>query len=159
MNENPPDDPILDPKSAEALLLGLNPVEPDRERKEAMRRVIMERIRPAAQIAPLNFLTIRANEGEWTRLTPLVEMKLLYSDVAQHSRSFLLRMHPGASLPAHDHPADEECLVLEGEVMLGDIAGRAGDYHLAPKGLPHGTITTKTGALLFIRAGDSEHAA
>ena len=66
---------------------------------------------------------------------------------------------PGASLPAHDHPADEECLVLEGEVMLGDILGRAGDYHLAPKGLPHGTITSKTGALLFIRAGITEHAA
>jgi quercetin dioxygenase-like cupin family protein len=35
-------------------------------------------------------------------------------------------LYPGASLPAHDHPADEECLVLEGEVMLGDIVGRAG---------------------------------
>jgi hypothetical protein len=32
----------------------------------------------------------------------------------------------------------------------------AGDYHFAAKGARHGTLTTRTGALLFLRAGRGE---
>ena len=65
-------------------------------------------------------------------LTPKVELKLLREDA--FSRSFLLRLHPGAVLPPHEHPLEEECYCLEGEVRFGDLVVRAGDYHLAPPG-------------------------
>ena len=156
MNENHPDDLSPDSELTESLLLTLKPVAPDEARAPILRRAVMEKIQSGS---PPSFLTIRAEQGEWLKIAPLVEMKLLYKDSIQQCRTFLLRMHPGAILPAHDHPANEECLVLEGEVMLGDIVARAGDYHLAPKGLRHGAITSKTGALLFLRAGIAEHAA
>ena len=31
----------------------------------------------------------------------------------------MIRLEPGAWAPAHEHPADEECLVLEGLVVAG----------------------------------------
>jgi len=62
-----------------------------------------------------------------------------------------LKLEPGAAVVPHDHPVDEECLVLEGEARIGELVVRAGDYHLAPRGKPHGMITSEHGALLFLR--------
>ena len=61
-------------------------------------------------------------------------------------------MAPGATLPPREHITDEECLMLEGEVMVGDIRLSAGDYHFAQKGSQHGLATTQTGGLAFLRA-------
>ncbi|MGH8501207.1 MAG: cupin domain-containing protein [Gammaproteobacteria bacterium] len=72
---------------------------------------------------------------------------------AARATSFRLRREPGARLPAHVHVADEECLVLEGELHLGEgVILKAGDYHFAPRGLPHGAAERPSGALLFLRS-------
>jgi mannose-6-phosphate isomerase-like protein (cupin superfamily) len=97
-------------------------------------------------------ITLRAAEGVWVHLTPKVEVKLLRAD--GDSRSFLLRLQPGAVLPPHEHPVEEECLCLEGEVRFGDLVVRAGDYHLAPRGVPHGVVRSRTGALLYLRGAN-----
>jgi quercetin dioxygenase-like cupin family protein len=65
-------------------------------------------------------------------------------------------MEPGAVLPPHEHPADEECLVLEGEIEFGEIVARAGDYHMAPEGVPHGHTRSPKGGLMFVRGGIGE---
>ena len=65
--------------------------------------------------------------------------------------SILLRMAPGSSLPAHFHEDDEECVVLEGRVRIGDVRVSAGDYHLALSGSRHGELQSDSGALLFLR--------
>lgn len=124
-----------------------------------IRRKVLERIRATRPVMAPQFLTIHASEGTWTVLSPLVEMKVLHRSAADRTKSFLLRLHPGGSLPAHPHHADEECMVLEGEVLLGNTLAHAGDYHLAPKGIAHGVIQSATGALLFLRTGRGEHAA
>ncbi len=159
MTAHDSDKQILPDALLEDLLQALIPVAPPSQQAQSIKDKILGKTRRGKLGLTPDFITLRAGEGEWIPLAPRVEMKLLHTDWTNLSRSFLLRLHPGATLPAHDHPADEECLVLEGEVMLGDIVGRAGDYHLAPKGLPHGTITSRTGALLFLRAGITEHAA
>lgn len=129
----------------EALLLAVAPQLPPADRATALRaRVLALPSEPGAQLQ-----TVRAHEGLWQNIAPLVDMKLLHDDGL--SRSILLRLQPGARLPAHGHAADEECIVLEGEGSIGDIFLRAGDYHLAPKGMHHGETFTATGALLFIR--------
>ncbi len=71
---------------------------------------------------------------------------------ADEGQCFLLRMAPGAQIPAHEHVADEESLLLECEAMVGDIYLSAGDYHFARKGSLHGLVTTPTGCLLFLRS-------
>jgi anti-sigma factor ChrR (cupin superfamily) len=105
------------------------------------------------QDSPMQFLTVRADEGDWVPFVPGVEMKMLFEDPARRKRSLLVRMHPGAIIPGHPHPEHEEYLVLDGEISIGNFTVRAGDYHLAPKGLSHPAITSRTGALLFVTVG------
>ena len=60
-------------------------------------------------------------------------------------------MEPGAGPALHRHPYEEVFLILEGEVTftLGDetIAARAGDFLIAPPGVPHAFKNTGSGVL------------
>lgn len=98
------------------------------------------------------FPTIRADEGTWRTLLPGVERKLLHVDREKGYRSFLLRFAPGSMLPAHDHADDEECVMIEGEVFVGDVALTAGDWQIAPKGRTHPTFTSRRGGIVYVRA-------
>lgn len=124
----------------------LAPVALPADRAEAIKTSVQERIRACRT----RLLTVRADEGKWVDIAPGVQSKLLHDD--GRMRSFLLRLAPGARLPAHGHSAEEACLVLEGSAQLGDFEVRAGDFHLAERGSVHGEITSRSGALLFIRA-------
>jgi anti-sigma factor ChrR (cupin superfamily) len=97
--------------------------------------------------------TVRAREGEWIALAPGAWMKPLHLDRARGTRSLLLRLEPGAKLPSHNHVSDEECLVLEGEMIIAGVRFGPGDYHLAPAGIVHGELSSRTGGLVFIRTG------
>jgi len=63
--------------------------------------------------------------------------------------SMLVRFAAGAHVPDHGHAIDEDCLVLQGEMFLGDILLRAGDYQLAPAGGTHFGETSDVGVLFF----------
>jgi quercetin dioxygenase-like cupin family protein len=63
--------------------------------------------------------------------------------------SMLVRMDPGAKGADHGHALDEDCLVLQGDMYLGDILLRAGDYQLAPAGGSHFDIASDEGALFY----------
>ncbi len=91
-----------------------------------------------------------ASAGQWFAMSEQISFKVLnHGDAVA---SYLLKMQPGAVLPAHHHPIEEECLVLEGEVSIGtELVLRKGDFHLALKGLPHADIVSQTGALLYLR--------
>lgn len=89
---------------------------------------------------------------QWLEVQPGV-FKLVLSEDAQRSSCFY-RFAPGAACPAHTHPQAEECMVLDGEVFLGDCLLKAGEYQLAPQGSKHGEVMSDVGCLLFIRAGN-----
>lgn len=122
---------------------------------ESLRDKVMTRVRADVRFHE-GLRTIRADEG-WMQFAPGIEVKMLFRDEAAGTKSFLARLAPGVTMPEHDHHTSEECIVLEGEVTLGDITIRAGDYHLARGGAHHGALTTHTGALLYLRAGYGEH--
>jgi len=146
--ENPA---VVDEDLLESLLLGLEPIEP--ARKTALQASIVDRVRreePASEIHYQNTVTIRSQGGLWDQLAPGVHMKRLHRE--GDARSFLLRLEAGAELPVHRHDADEECLVLEGEVFVGELRVGTGDYHLARGGTTHNTIRSPHGAVLFIRS-------
>lgn len=112
----------------------------------AIRRRLMERVADT----DTSHLTIEAAEGEWQPFMEGVEMKVLREH--EGTLTYLLRMAPGASMPAHRHDADEECLVLSGRVHLGThIEVGPGGYHLARRGSLHASLSTPTGAVLFLR--------
>lgn len=102
-------------------------------------------------------ITLRSDEGMWIKIRPGIEIKLLFQDESSKSRSLLMRVHAGATFPAHEHDGVEECLVLEGEFSMGDLTLHTGDYHLAPQGASHADLTSRTGALLFFRTCVTEY--
>ena len=150
----------------ERLLLDAHPIDLPVERVRALKARTVERLRAMTQESALeqqhanevavhyqNTFTIRADAGQWVEIVPRVHLKRLHRD--GDARSYLLRLEPGGVLPRHHHDGDEECIVMEGEVFLGDLRVAAGDYHLAPRGATHGEIRSPRGALLFIRSAAS----
>jgi quercetin dioxygenase-like cupin family protein len=144
----PPLDPE-DPRSSElekALAGALAPVEPDPARAAAMRGRLIERARASRGEG---FVNVRRDDGEWRPLVKGVRVKTLCEGAG--SRSVLVELEPGAALPTHRHHEHEECVVLRGEAELGDLKVRPGDYHVAPAGSRHGRVSSRSGALLFLR--------
>lgn len=96
-------------------------------------------------------VTVRANEGEWVPLARGSEVKILLVDTQRRERSFLLRLAPGGHVPAHDHPTTEECMVLSGDMVIGDTVFYPGDFHAATAGVSHPPLTSRNGGVIFIR--------
>lgn len=118
---------------------------PPRQARELKRRLV-ERMADSED----THLTIEAHEGEWQPWLDGVEIKVLAE--AAGVLSYLLRLAPGATLPAHRHPIDEECVVLEGVLRVGrHIEVGPGGYHRARRGALHATISTVDGATVFLR--------
>ncbi|MFL5101028.1 MAG: cupin domain-containing protein, partial [Xanthobacteraceae bacterium] len=66
--------------------------------------------------------------------------------------TYLIRGQPGARLPSHEHDDDEEIYVLSGDLTMGTLTLRAGDFHLARRGVQHPTATTAAGCMLLVSA-------
>jgi hypothetical protein len=107
--------------------------------------------RIAALVAARPRLTITKDSAVWLSIGPKVLKRQLYVDANAGWESYYLKLEPGAEVPPHSHASVEECLVLSGEIEVdGDIA-REGDLHIAFTGHDHGTLTSRDGALLYIR--------
>ena len=92
----------------------------DRHTSEAPSASVWAAIAAGIDEAPLaNTTTIRAAEGSWQSVSPGAAIKILFENPDDGYRSFLLRMEPGGRLPGHVHAYTEECLVLEGELIIG----------------------------------------
>lgn len=115
--------------------------------RSALRTRLLLRVR--ADAAGSASTTIRGADDQWRPLLPKVAIKILRRD--QDTASYLLRLEPGARLPAHPHPVDEECVVLEGEVSIGDLTIRAGDFHHSHRDSRHGVLRTAHGATIYLR--------
>ena len=136
------------PPALEARLLEATQPDPghglDAMDAATIRERVLKRIHAAQALT-----TIQAEEGEWAPFSPKVRIKVLRRDA--DTQSYLLRLEPGAVLLPHVHGHDEECMVLEGEVRIGDLVVRQGAYHLAPRDVAHEPISSESGALLFLR--------
>lgn len=94
-------------------------------------------------------LTLPADGPGWQPFGDGVAIKVLHEDGAV--MSYLLRLAPGAALPPHRHPLDEECVVLDGEVCIGSLRIGAGGFHLGRKDVLHDRLHSPQGALVFLR--------
>jgi len=98
-------------------------------------------------------ITLRGAEAGWLPLSEGVTYRILREKNDAGRQSVLIRMRPGAIYQSHPHDADEECFVIEGDLLFGDLELRAGDFHVAFKGTVHPAARTKTGCLLHISTG------
>jgi quercetin dioxygenase-like cupin family protein len=113
---------------------------------QRVKRRVLQRI---AELEDSHITVPPGDEG-WQRFGEGVQLKVLHESGG--IMSYLLKLAPGAVVPAHRHPHDEECVVLEGTVKIGDeLVLSAGGFHLAHRGALHAPLTTEHGAVLFLR--------
>jgi anti-sigma factor ChrR (cupin superfamily) len=92
----------------------------------------------------------RHDTGVWRVFADGIEVKTLWSSRQSGRSTYLLRMHPGAVMPTHDHGGDEESLVLEGDMQINGVEFRPGDFQVAFAGTRHPVITTRGGCLCYV---------
>jgi quercetin dioxygenase-like cupin family protein len=118
---------------------------------------IKHRVMDRIARAETSHTTLHAADNSWQAFKQGVDIKVLHE--ADGIMSYLLRLAPGAMVDAHRHPVDEECVVMEGVVRIGDdLVVQAGGFHLAHKNTLHAPITSELGATMFLR-GASPHPA
>lgn len=117
---------------------------------EARTRAIKRRLLHRVARAETSHVSIGAADGSWQPWLEGVSIKVLHE--RDGVLSYLLRLQPGAALPPHRHPLEEECLVLEGTLHIGSSHELgAGSYHRAHQGALHTTISSPGGATIFLR--------
>jgi quercetin dioxygenase-like cupin family protein len=118
------------------------------------------RNRVLAAIAPdprVPFSTVPASDEGWTEIGPGVSRKVLWTTPS--AQSCLVRLAPGAAVPGHAHPIDEECVVLQGCLRIGaDVVLHPGDFHVARAGTRHELASSEAGALVYLRGAPDHHA-
>lgn len=117
------------------------PGTPDRVKTRLLRRIAAD--------STDRHLTEPPREAGWQAFGAGVSIKVLHEEGGV--MSYLLRFAPGAALPAHRHPVDEECVVLEGEVQIGALRLGAGGFHLGRRNVLHDSLRSEGGALVFLR--------
>lgn len=114
-----------------------------------LRRSVAENL--ASERRTHAMLIQRAAEAAWEKSDVSgVSLRMLFTDPEHDHFTALVRMAPGASYPRHIHHGPEECLVLEGDLHVGDAVLGPGDYQRAPVGSRHDVQTTQQGCLLLI---------
>lgn len=103
----------------------------------------------AHRVDPL--VVVRKNQIKW-RPTGLPGVKgcTLYADKKNNRRTVLLNMAPGSYIPDHNHGGIEEVLVLEGDLNVGDVPLKAGDYFRAQPDTRHGTPVSPNGCIALV---------
>lgn len=90
---------------------------------------------------------VPAGRRRWRPTFPGVQVMPLWGNPG--ITSMLVRFDAGAGVPDHRHEVHEDCLMLDGEMFLGDILLRPGDYQFAPAGGGHFGETSDVGGTFF----------
>jgi quercetin dioxygenase-like cupin family protein len=104
----------------------------------------------------ISVIHVKSCKIEWRPLieenvkTSGIYLKVLrYDEPSKRAPVILLKFEPGATYPAHNHPAGEEIFVLEGEVQFGNKNLSAGDYLYTPPNGKH-AVWSKKGCLMLL---------
>jgi hypothetical protein len=146
---------LLDPDIAAALTGAQRPDDgADAATLLRVRARLMKRI--AGDSVP-HHVAIPAEGGSWHRFMPGIERKVLHEH--EGVMSYLLKFAPGAVLPAHRHPHDEECVVLEGHLRIGELVLGPGGFHMVRQDVLDADSTTDDGCVIYLRGASpkAEH--
>jgi len=97
--------------------------------------------------------TSRERDAVWEDYAPGIRRRVLWQ--ADGAVAYIAKAISGAAVPSHGHHRDEESLMLDGDLFLGDVLIREGDFQLAPAGLVHDTVQAGSDCMVYIR-GDAE---
>lgn len=101
-----------------------------------------------------------SDDAAWEEIgIPGIRMRRLIVDRERRTETFLLRVEPGTTVPAHTHHLAEDCLILRGDLHTYGMVMRTGDFFRAPAATEHPASRTESGCLLLVTAGiGDEHA-
>jgi anti-sigma factor ChrR (cupin superfamily) len=116
----------------------------------SLRQRVLDAVDAAASAPGRGFHFVTAEEGEWRDVGPGVQRRKLGRDPVTRSVSYLVRVAPGASVPAHEHPASEHCWVIEGDFIVDGRTLHAGDYHRADVGTVHRSLRSVHGCTFLV---------
>jgi len=88
----------------------------------------------------------RLEDGAWREIAPKIEVKQLWDD-----KTFLVRCAPGGVYPGTPHLLFEHCLIIQGDMLVGEQTYQVGDYHGVPAHTAHGAFSSRTGLLMLVR--------
>ena len=104
----------------------------------------------AARREPNWFIT-RDSENDWVSVGGGgISMRMLFVDPRRRSITCLMRVPPGASIAGHVHQGSEECLVLSGDLQVGDVTLMPGDFQRTAPGFPQEDQSSTSGCLLLV---------
>jgi quercetin dioxygenase-like cupin family protein len=153
-NKDNKNSPALDEDILEMLAEAHEPVEIDDITVMRMRNKLIVSIGKDKTALDKGFDVIHAYDANgWIEAFPGGSFKVLHGDINEPEKvlSYLIKLEPGYSMKGHGHPFDEETLMLEGDLTLGEINLKAGDFHFAEAGVTHGNVSTKNGCIAFMR--------
>jgi quercetin dioxygenase-like cupin family protein len=103
------------------------------------------RARLLDHLAADDYTVVHSQDGAWVPFAaPGVYRRVLSEG------TFLLKLDPGATLPAHPHPHMERCYVLEGDMYDSVHSLAAGDFEVRYPGSVHAPVSTRGGAIVLI---------
>lgn len=102
---------------------------------------------------PTHAGTARERDAVWEDYAPGIRRRVLWQ--ADGAVAYIAKAITGAAVPSHGHHRDEESLMLDGDLFLGDVLIREGDFQLAPAGLVHDTVQAGSDCMVYIR-GDAD---
>jgi anti-sigma factor ChrR (cupin superfamily) len=146
-----------------AIGLSVDPVSPRAELRERLMETIARKPQPRAQESPVvlyekdGVMIARPSEMTWAAgELPGVFLKILFNDTTRGYTTAMVRMTPGTRYPRHKHAGVEELYLLEGDLCVGDMAMRAGDYCRGEAGSIHEEIATENGCLFVVTSSDQD---
>jgi len=92
----------------------------------------------------------RSTDGTWQDFCEGIQIKTLWRSTKSGRHVFLVRIQPGAILPEHRHAGDEECMVLEGDMVVNGVSFGPGDFQVAFASTVHPVITSRGGCTCMI---------
>jgi len=99
--------------------------------------------------APIH--VVPAGAGDWEPIDiEGIRVKRLYSDPANDSVALLIQMDPGTEYPSHRHAGPEHCYVISGELSVGGVNLKTGDYQVANTESVHTVTRTVNGCTILI---------
>ena len=110
----------------------------------------IEALLSQSQVELPGTITRRHGSGEWVDASPGLKIKVMHEIPELKRFTFMAWLQPGCEYSDHDHEQDEEIYMIEGDLIIGDVVLKAGDFHVAKAGKHHPVHRTKTGCICLI---------
>ncbi len=88
----------------------------------------------------------------WEPLAPGIGRKIMRTNVSAGIEILLFKVAPQASLVLPNDLIARDCLVLDGDIEIDGVYAHGGDLLAALGSGGQGALTSRTGALLYVRA-------